>query len=90
MPHKLQIYPEDDIKWQTLPNYKSVVSCRPFQKNKIIGWKLKIRSSLKLLSVKLRFFLELCAVFEKIIAVTWPKKRSSLSLASKLLDSIEM
>ncbi|OYP41193.1 hypothetical protein CIK90_00375 [Prevotella sp. P5-126] len=65
MPHKLQIYPEDDIKWQTLPNYKSVVSCRPFQKNKIIGWKLKIRSSLKLLSVKLRFFLELCAVFEE-------------------------
>ena len=65
MPHKLQIYPEDDIKWQTLPNYKSVVSCRPFQKNKIIGWKLKIRSSLKLLSVKLRFFLELYAVFEE-------------------------
>ena len=65
MPHKLQIYPEDDIKWQTLPNYKSVVSCRPFQKNKIIGWKLKIRSRLKLLSVKLRFFLELYAVFEE-------------------------
>ena len=65
MPHKLQIYPEDDIKWQTLPNYKSVVSCRPFQKNKIIGWKLKIRPRLKLLSVKLRFFLELCAVFEE-------------------------
>ena len=65
MPHKLQIYPEDDIKWQTLPNYKSVVSCRPFQKNKIIGWKLKIRSSLNLLSVKLRFFLELYAVFEE-------------------------
>ena len=65
MPHKLQIYPEDDIKWQTLPNYKSVVSYRPFQKNKIIGWKLKIRPRLKLLSVKLRFFLELCAVFEE-------------------------
>lgn len=90
MPHKLQIYPEDDIKWQTLPNYKSVVSCRPFQKNKIIGWKLKIQSDLKLLSVKLRFFLNYVLFLGKILAVTWQKKRSSLSLASKLLDSIEM
>lgn len=90
MPHKLQIYPEDDIKWQTLPNYKSVVSCRPFQKNKIIGWKLKIQSDLKLLSAKLRFFLNYVLFLGKILAVTWQKKRSSLSLASKLLDSIEM
>jgi len=90
MPHKLQIYPEDDIWWQTLPNYKSVVSCRLFQKNKIIGWKIKIQSSLKLLSVKLRFFLNYVLFLGKILAVTWQKKRSSLSLASKLLDSIEM
>jgi len=90
MPHKLQIYPEDDIWWQTLPNYKSVVSCRLFQKNKIIGWKIKIQSSLKLLSVKLRFLLNYVLFLGKILAVTWQKKRSSLSLASKLLDSIEM
>lgn len=73
MPHKLQIYPEDDIKWQTLPNYKSVVSCRPFQKNKIIGWKLKIQSDLKLLSAKLRFFLNYALFFVKILSVAWLK-----------------